>query len=453
MNELETIPVIKKLDWAIKSVDKFCTLPWLNLNTNPNGNIKLCCSIPLDTFVSDKNAKSYNLGYYDIDEIWDSIYMQYVRERKIKGEGAPDCQDCYKIEKLSGHSPRMGQNSMWLSYIQKDKLLSNYLDANLEKQSVSQLPVSLELRLGNQCNLQCVSCWGMSSSLLHQERTEYLDKNYLDNPKLSWLKSKWKTEQQIVNETDVHDWFETEIFYNNFKKMAPTLRRLYTTGGEPTLIKANYKMFEMLLEANNTECQIEFTSNMTTWNQSFYSKLEKFKNVEIQMSIDGVGKVGEYIRYPSDFAKVRENVDKAVELASTRPGWKIKCYTVLQAMNFKHVMSIWSMLYLLSSKHDKHITWWPITLSAPEFLSLNAIPKNIREEHIEIVTKQSINYRKYYNDAPNRFVVDDHTFNAYKDSVLNSPYDSELGDRLKHFIEFNDKHRNLKGTELFKDIL
>ena len=64
-----------------------------------------------------------------------------------------------------------------------------------------------------------------------------------------------------------------------------------------------------------------------------------------------------------------------------------------------------------------------------------------------------MNYRKYYNDAPNRFVVDNHTFNAYKDSVLNSPYDSRLGDRLKHFIEFNDKHRNLKGTELFKDIL
>ena len=75
MNELETTPDTKKLDWAIKHVDKFCTLPWLNLNTNPNGNIKLCCSITLDTFVSNKNAKSYNLGYQDIDEIWDSIYM------------------------------------------------------------------------------------------------------------------------------------------------------------------------------------------------------------------------------------------------------------------------------------------------------------------------------------------------------------------------------------------
>jgi hypothetical protein len=236
--------------------------------------------------------------------------------------------------------------------------------------------------------LDKISQYGINS-LTYTEK-EYLDKNYLDEPKLGWLKSKWKTEQTIVDNTDVHNWFETETFYNNFKKMAPTLRRLYTTGGEPTLIKANYKMFEMLLEANNTDCQIEFTSNMTTWNQSFYSKLEKFKNVEIQMSIDGVGEVGEYIRYPSDFTKVRENVDKAVELASTRPGWKIKCYTVLQAMNFKHVMPIWSMLYILSSKHDQQITWWPITLSAPEFLSLSTIPKNIREEYIELIEKRIV---------------------------------------------------------------
>ena len=31
MNELETAPVIKKLDWAIKSVDKFCKIKNLKI--------------------------------------------------------------------------------------------------------------------------------------------------------------------------------------------------------------------------------------------------------------------------------------------------------------------------------------------------------------------------------------------------------------------------------------
>lgn len=439
----------------IKNQSKFCILPWLNLNTNPNGNLKLCCSIQEDKFILHKDGTPFNLGHHAIEELWNSDYMKNVRHSTILNQEVSDCNSCYDIEKVSGHSPRMGQNVMWGSLLKNDKPLSDFVDISLADvtKPLTQLPVSLELRLGNQCNLQCVSCWGMSSSLLHQERAEYLDKNYVDEPSLSWLKSKWISDRQDVESTDVRDWYETEMFYDNFKKIAPTLRRLYTTGGEPTLIKANYKMFEMLLEANNTSCHIEFTSNMAVWNHSFYDKLEKFKNVEIQMSIDGVDEVGEYIRYPSDFKKVRENIDKAVELASTRPGWKIKCYTVLQAMNFKHVMSIWSMLYLLSAKHDQLITWWPITLYAPKHLSLSAVPQNIREEYIELITVQSKNYRKFYNDAPNRFVVNDHTFNAYKDSVLNTTYNESTNKKLKSFINFNDTHRRLNGIELFKDIL
>jgi len=439
----------------IKNQSKFCILPWLNLNTNPNGNLKLCCSIQEDKFILHKDGTPFNLGHHAIEELWNSDYMKNVRHSTILNQEVSDCNSCYDIEKVSGHSPRMGQNVMWGSLLKNDKPLSDFVDISLADvtKPLTQLPVSLELRLGNQCNLQCVSCWGMSSSLLHQERSEYLDKNQVNDPSLSWLKTKWILDRQAVESTDVRDWYETEAFYDNFRKMAPTLQRLYTTGGEPTLIKANYKMFEMLLEANNTSCHIEFTSNMAVWNHSFYDKLEKFKNVEIQMSVDGVDAVGEYIRYPSDFKKVRENIDKAVELASTRPGWKIKCYTVLQAMNFKHVMSIWSMLYILSAKHDQHITWWPITLSAPKHLSLSAVPQNIREEYIELITAQSKNYRKFYNDAPNRFVVGDHTFNAYKDSLLNTTYNDDMNKRLKSFVNFNDKHRGLTGIELFKDIL
>ena len=53
----------------------------------------------------------------------------------------------------------------------------------------------------------------------------------------------------------------------------------------------------------------------------------------------------------------------------------------------------------------------------------------------------------------NRFVISSHTFDTYKNAVLNSPYDETFNSQLKSFIEFNDKHRKLNGVELFKDIL
>ena len=450
------IPHEQKIEWVTDNLDKFCILPWLNLNTNPNGNIKLCCSIQLDTFVSDKEEAPFNLGYNDIEEIWNSNYMRFVRESKRFNRGASDCVDCYKMEKLSGHSPRQGQNAMWIDKKARDFKLNRLLGDvvtpfYIADQYLDQLPTSLELRLGNQCNLQCISCWGMSSSLIHTERANYLDNGLVDAPALAWLKPQWKQERLLVENTDVTNWFETDMFYSNFKKMAPNLRRLYTTGGEPTLIKSNYKMLEMMLDADNNTCSIEFTSNMTTWNPSFYSKLEKFKNVEIQMSIDGVDDIGEYIRYPSNFSKVRENVERAIEMASTRPGWKIKCYTVLQALNYNHLVPIWDMLHEFANKYDQRIDWWPITLSNPEFLSLASVKSEIRDAYVPELVAAAANEK--YSDGAAPFTVNAATLAACRDSIVNTHYKPEMNERLKAYITFNDAQRSVNGAELFKDIL
>ena len=450
----DVTPAEQTVDWMVENSTKFCVLPWLNLNTNPNGNTKLCCSIQLDTFVSDEAATPFNLGYHDIEEIWNSSYMRYVRERKRSDTGVSDCIDCYRMEKLSGHSPRQGQNTMWMTKKARDFKLDNFLNKAMlpiyiADQVVKQLPTSLELRLGNQCNLQCISCWGMSSSLIHSERSRYLDNNEVDDPSLTWLKPVWERERILVEKTDVSQWFDTDMFYSNFKKMAPTLRRLYVTGGEPTVIKSNNKMFEMLLEADNDSCGIEFTSNMTTWNQSFYDKLEKFKNVEIQMSIDGIDEVGEYIRYPCDFAKVRANVNRAVELASTRPGWRIKCYTVLQALNFNHLIPIWDMLQELANKHDQRIDWWPITLYTPNFLSIAAVDLATRLPYMEELTKAG----ERFTDGAAPFTVNPDTMSACRDSIVNVEFNPTLKDQLNAYIKFNDKQRSLNGATLFKDVL
>jgi organic radical activating enzyme len=437
----EDIPQEKRIEWLSKNLDKFCVLPWLNLNTNTDGNIKLCCNIQLEHLVADADTGTYNLGKHDIETIWNSVYMKYTRKMHRRNFGSTECKECYKAEKVSGHSPRVGQNALWIERQDHDEQLKNHLvDVSQEEPMVNpvQLPTSLELRLGNQCNLRCITCWGMSSSLIHEERSAYLKNNLLDDPKLIWLKSRWKNEIETVEKTEVSEWFDTDIFYNNFRKMAPTLRRLYTTGGEPTVIKANYKMLQMLLDAGNTDCRIEFTSNMTNWNPLFYSNLSKFKNVEIQMSIDGVDEIGEYIRYPSDFSKVRENIDKVVKIASRNPNWSIKCYTVLQALNYKHLTPIWDLLNNIGFKYCKSIDWWPITLVAPAFLSLGAVPLETRTEYMPELQK-AFDLFKELGDG--RLYLADDTISACKESMLNVSYQPILESNLATFIEFTDKQR------------
>lgn len=442
----KNIPQEKRIGWLTKNLDKFCVLPWLNLNTNPNGNIKLCCNIQIDHWVAD--GEPFNLGKHNIEDIWDSRYMRDTRLMHRNNLGSTECKSCYQSEKVSGHSPRIGQNDLWTGRQDNDEQLKDYLTKVSQEETITrstQLPTSLELRLGNQCNLKCISCWGMSSSLIQEERLGYLKAGVLDDPKYIWLKSKWKDEVESVNQTDVSEWFETDIFYSNFKKMAPTLRRLYTTGGEPTVIKANYKMLQMLIDAGNTDCRIEFTSNMTNWNPIFYNNLSKFDNVEIQMSIDGADEVGEYIRYPSDFTKVRENIDKVIKLASQNPNWSIKCYTVLQALNYRHLLPIWNMLNEVSIKYNKNIDWWPITLHMPAYLSLGAVPLETRKEYMPELLR---NFDLFKEIGGGQLYLAKDTFSACTESMTNMPYSASLETDLATFIEFTDKQRALSRNKL-----
>ena len=455
------IPKLKKSEkvaWLSKNHINFCVLPWLNLNTNPDGKLKLCCNIQNNNSVLtvdvDGVETPFNMGHHSIEEIWNSEYMKTVREQQLSNVGSPACMECYKVEELSGQSPRTGQNDEWLRRKANNVDIEKTLDTNIYKESIEldHMPISLELRLGNQCNLQCISCWGLSSSLTHDERAGYLDQGLLDTPEMSWVKKFWIRDRNAVDEADLKNWFETDMFYENFKKIAPTLKRLYTTGGEPTLIKANYKMFQMLLDAGNTDCRIEFTSNMTTWNPEFYNRLEKFKNVEIQMSIDGIEEIGEYLRYPSEWQRVSETIDQAVKLASSKPGWSIKCYTVLQALNFKNVEHIWEYLHGVANEYNKSIIWWPITLQAPHYLSLGSVSVRERLNHIEAI--KFIWKSRYHNLYDlGVFQINQPTWDAYYNSIMNSPYDATYHDQLKNYVKFTDQQRQLDGELIFGDLL
>ena len=442
------LPKISKVEWMTKNMNKFCVLPWINLHTSPDGKVKLCCSIQYSSYVTNAVDTPFNFGYDPIEKIWNSGNMRYTREMHRANEGFSACEECYNVEKISGHSPRMGQNSEWLRRKEKDEYTAEIVDdiAREDVLDLDYLPISLELRLGNLCNLQCTTCYGLSSAPIYDERARLLNQGELDDEEHGFLKSMWEYEKNLVDETDVKNWYETDIFYENFRKVAPKLKRLYTTGGEPTLIKANYKMMQMLLDAGNTDCAIEFTSNMTTWNYEFYSRLEKFKNVEIQMSLDGADAVGAYVRYPSDMNKVKENIMRAVEMASTRPNWKVKCYTVLQALNYRHLIPVWEMLREAADKHSKHIDWWPITLYSPPQLSLGSIPMEQRLAYL----KEFKLLAAEFNSKVSYFRISDTTMTPCVDSIKNPEYDEELNRQLHRYVEVLDRSRNLNGVKLFE---
>ena len=116
-----------------------------------------------------------------LSEAWNSEYMQSVRERMISGQQVKDCSQCYRREKQGQYSFRQRANQDWQQHVQQvtqyyDLYEQDYAEADqiLQKRmSITkhyvELPVYLDIRFGNLCNLKCRMCTGLYSKKLGEE--------------------------------------------------------------------------------------------------------------------------------------------------------------------------------------------------------------------------------------------------------------------------------------------
>jgi len=391
--------------------DTFCVYPWINLHTNTDGRCKLCCHVYSEDYVKmgDRDAV---LGKDNFDDIWYGNYMSDVRERMLSGRPVKECNRCYEHEEKGLESSRQWANKV-------------YPISNKEVFD----PTHLELRLGNHCNLKCNSCWSVSSDQIYKERKKILKEQTV--PK--WLSDQWNHEINSVEKFD-WQWFETQEFKNFVDRVAPRLKRLYLTGGEPTLIEANKYVLDKIVESGNRDCHVAWTTNMTTWPEGFYDKLDFFNSSEIQMSIDGYGNHNSYIRYPTDWKKVEENFKKAQKLPNKV---ELKIYFVYQAWN---VFDVKKLVAWIEQNQNRRVDFVPIFLEHPDQLHSCVWPREIKEKVIDDLKTIDT---KVHKDPVSRII--NYTLNTNK-------YNKENLKRMKQFIEITDNFRKYKFNETFPDL-
>lgn len=386
----------------------FCVYPWINLHTNTDGRCKLCCHVYGEDYVKI-DSKDAILGKDKFDDIWYGNYMTDVREKMLKGIPVKECQRCYDHETKDLESSRQWANK-------------TYPIDNIEVFD----PTHLELRLGNHCNLKCNSCWSVSSNQLYKERKKILQTTEVPD----WLSKQWNHEIQSVERFD-WAWYETEEFKNFVDRVAPYLKRLYLTGGEPTLIAANQYVLDKIVESGNKGCHVAWTTNMTTWPEGFYEKLDFFDTSEIQMSIDGFETHNQYIRYPTDWKKVEENFKKAQQLPSKV---ELKIYFVYQAWN---VFDVKPLINWIEQNQTRRVDFVPIFLEHPDQIHSCVWPDAIKEQVLE----QLHSIKSKEHKSPVSRIIN-YTVNTNKYSVENL-------NRMKQFIQINDSFRKYKFNEAF----
>ena len=370
----------------------------MNLNSNTDGSVKICCAQNENMHLKKDDDTTFNLYEDDISEVWNSKHIQDIRKRLLNGEQIQECNVCWNVENAEkdygGHdAPKSTRLDSIQSYMEDDGIFS-WLRESIEKNMQSTLDdgvveeslKSLELRLGNHCNLKCNMCWGYSSSRINSERLHLLQSKDKDMP--SWLFDMWYPSEYDISKIDMM-WHENPKFLENFKKVAPTLKRLYVTGGEPSIIEANTKIINHLIDIGNKECHVSFTTNLIVWNEDLYEKLEFFDRSEVQVSVDGYRKSQEYIRYGSDWRTVSDNFKKLIKLPDKV---RIQVYNVFQIYNMFETYKLMKWMDSLSTRGvlKRNVGFYSILIDQPLYLRTNVMPWSIRDKAMRL-------YREFYD--------------------------------------------------------
>jgi hypothetical protein len=215
------------------------------------------------------NSNDINvLNYYQHPEI-----LELQRAHLEDNELPSVCRTCKTNEEKYGSSLRFSKTARDIEY------------------KVGQFDQgTILISTSNACNLKCLPC------------------SYSSFPRIKELiEIKVLQPYQDIGLIDLSD--------NKMERILEIIEKYnYTTvsllGGEPFYDKVTFRMIDQLINRGlSKKLKLYFTTNTTNINPAKIEKIQNnFKDFEIDCSIDGVGEVNDYLRYPSRWDQILNGI-------------------------------------------------------------------------------------------------------------------------------------------------
>ena len=351
----------------------FCAVPFVSIMVNTDTTVRYCCMVKgsLNKLKKDDNKTFYTCKDNFVQDAWNSKDMRDIRKSMIAGEKIEGCSVCYMQEENGRTSNRQHSIQEWRHRLGESALESKVQQAIDNDGKLDDDVVYLDLRLGNLCNLKCRMCNPWNSSQIFKEHLDIAEKDtgYTD----VWQKTFGKFP---VNVMDDQQWFDHDIMWDQVISLIPNLKKVYMTGGEPTLIKNNFRFMKSCIEQGRKDIVLFFNTNCTNINKNFLELISQFDTVNINASLDGVGVVNEYIRAPSDWLQISSNIEKLAQLPNVHLG----ITPTVQIYNVFDIVNIIKWVEYLTKKYNKDIFIDFLVNVHPHHLNVNILPDDMREE-------------------------------------------------------------------------
>lgn len=273
----------------------FCMHPFTGLATREDGAVKVCCRSQPVGFIQDAS----------LEDTWNGPVMREVRRQILNGERPEVCKPCFDLEDQGVESLRQRH----INGVIPEARIKLYPNALAQLRDDYTMPFefpTMEIKLNNLCNLKCRMCNPLDSTNWKdwKEVVPFYKKenNYL----VPTIDKLVKSPGQYIGPFD-----DTDNWWDSLEKLLPHFRRVEFAGGEPLMDPQHYKILDMLKPyAKNIE--IKYATNGTTLGisrgRTIHDYWPHFKSVAVNVSLDGIHDVYNYIRTNANFTEVEQNI-------------------------------------------------------------------------------------------------------------------------------------------------
>ena len=406
----------------------YCAFPFQHQYVHMSGSVRLCCATMENA--TDKKGNRIHMNNDSLQKTWNSDYMKEARLKMKNGEVLKACTKCIDQE-ARGYKSMRNENN-------EEKNINNVSADG----SMDTMPNSMELHFGNVCNLKCKMCGQDYSNQIGKEILQIGEK---DKDFLKWVYKQSGNVNNWTNNLSVeYTWFRNEKTKNKLiDYVSKHITKLTIIGGEPTVIPEFYELLDYCYE-NNTlkDKDITIVTNLTNTNPKMTQWLPKMKSWTIWASIDGLGDITEYIRYPSNFKKVVENLNFYKKLLLESNNGQIVFSPAVQLLNIHQLddMLKWFIDFADNCWGKQFDISWMSQVWYPRICNYDTAPKQYRYKVADKL-EESIDYFTKYNDIS-------FFYNKQIENLRNNFIEESMEKHLqKAFIRYNDtqdKHRKGK---------